>query len=209
MSTAELPFNVRLRPESAGLSMSPEEFDAATDYDDSVNFELIHGVLVVTPMASRSERSPNDLLGYWLQAYRYQHPAGSCLVETFFEDYLRTQNNRRRADRVIWIARAGSKPDPQIDVPTIAVEFVSVGKAAWQRDYVEKRDEYLEAGVVEYWVADRFRRVLTVYTKPGDKMSEQIVHENEIYRTALLPGFELPLKELLAAADRYRDAVDE
>ncbi len=188
--------------------MSPEEFDAVTDYDDSVNYELIHGVLVVTPTASRSERSPNDLLGYWLQAYRYQHPAGSCLVETVFEEYLRTHNNRRRADRVIWIARAGSKPDPQIDIPTIVVEFVSEGKAAWQRDYVENRDEYLQAGVVEYWVVDRFRRVLTVYTRQDGKVAEQIIRENEVYWTALLPGFELALKELLAAADRYRSAVD-
>ena len=187
--------------------MSPEEFDAVTDYDHSVNYELIHGVLVVTPMASRSERSPNDLLGYWLQSYRFQHPAGSCLVDTLFEEYLRTRNNRRRADRVIWIARAGSRPDPQVDIPTIVVEFVSEGKAAFQRDYQEKRDEYLEAGVVEYWVVDRFRRALTVYTRQDGKVSEQTIRENEVYRTALLPGFELALKELLAAADRYRGSA--
>ena len=29
--------------------MSPDEFDAVTEYDDSVNYELIQGVLVVTP----------------------------------------------------------------------------------------------------------------------------------------------------------------
>ena len=53
MSTAGLPVNVRLRPESAGLTMSPEEFDAVTDYDQSVNYELIRGVLVVARELSR------------------------------------------------------------------------------------------------------------------------------------------------------------
>ncbi len=38
--------------ESAGILMSPDEFDAAADYDESFRYELIHGVLVVTPMAS-------------------------------------------------------------------------------------------------------------------------------------------------------------
>src|SRR5437879_855186 len=156
MSTVDLPSRIRLGPESAGLVMSPDEFDAVTEYDDSVNFELIHGVLVVTPMASFAERSPNDVLGFWLRSYREQNPAGNCLIETVFEHYLRTRGNRRRADRVIWIAHAGRRPDPNRDIPTIVVEFVSSGKAAWRRDYIEKRDEYLEAGVAEYWDIDRF-----------------------------------------------------
>jgi Uma2 family endonuclease len=185
--------------------MTPDEFDAVVDYDDSVNYELINGVLVVTPMASRSERSPNELLGNWLFVYKQNHSAGGCLVETVFEEYLRTRSNRRRADRVIWVAHGKSRPNPQIDIPTIVVEFVSAGKAAWQRDYVEKRDEYLEAGVVEYWVIDRFRRLLTVYSHQAGQPSERIIHENEVYHASLLPGFELPLAELLAAADRWSE----
>jgi len=47
---------------------------------------------------------------------------------------------------------------------------------------------------------------LTVYS-PGDDATpaERTVHENEVYRTVLLPGFELPLAELLAAADLWGD----
>src|SRR6516225_8283387 len=66
MSTVEIQTAAaRLDASSAGISMTPEEFDAITDYDECFNYELINGVLVVTPMSSRSERSPNDLLGYW------------------------------------------------------------------------------------------------------------------------------------------------
>jgi Uma2 family endonuclease len=203
MSTVEIQTAIRLDADSAGILMTPDEFDAVTDYDECFNYELINGVLVVTPMASRSERSPNDLLGYWLQTYRYQHPAGSCLVETVFEEYLSTRDNRRRADRVIWIARPGMQVDPQVDIPTIVIEFVSAGKAAWRRDYVEKREEYLAAGVIEYWVIDRFRRSLTVYSRESGRPEETIVPESGVYTTAVLPGFELPLGELLAAADKW------
>jgi len=201
MSTIETLPGIRFGPESAGIVLSPEEFDAATDYDDCFRYELIHGVLVVTPMASGAERSPNDLLGYWLNCYRYQHPAGSCLVETGFEHYLRTRGNRRRADRVIWVAQSAYRPDPRTDIPTIVVEFVSSGKAAFLRDYEEKRGEYLALGVAEYWVVDRFRRTMTVYHNPPRAPAEHVVPENEVYRTDLLPGFELPLARLLAIAD--------
>lgn len=203
MSTADIATEMRLVPASAGITMTPEEFDAITDYDESVNYELVHGVLVVTPMASLAERSPNDLLGYWINSYRYQHPAGSCVVETAFEQYLSIHGNRRRADRAIWIEQATRRPDPNNDVPTIVVEFVSAGKAAWRRDYIEKKDEYLEAGVGEYWIFDRFRRSMTIYVRSDGKTVERVVGPNESYKTALLPGFELPLAELLCKADEW------
>jgi len=203
MSTVVTPTGLRLDAESAGLLMSADEFDAVTDYDDSVKYELIRGVLVVTPMSSRAERSPNDLLGHWLRSHRDQHPAGNCLLETVFEEYVSTGENRRRADRVIWVAQGDTRPNPQTDVPTIVVEFVSAGKAAWRRDYVEKRDEYLQAGIREYWVIDRFRRLLTVYCRLAGQPPETMVRETEVYCPVLLPGFELLLSELLASADKW------
>jgi Uma2 family endonuclease len=57
--------------------------------------------------------------------------------------------------------------------------------------------------VSEYWVIDRFRRSLTVYRNTP---SELVVREAETYQTPLLPGFELPLAQLLAAADAWEDA---
>src|SRR5882724_5927073 len=83
-----------------GMLMAPEEFDAITDYDDLYSYELINGVLVVNPIPSHFERSPNDELGHWLKNYQEQHPGH--LDETVFEEYIRTEKGRRRADRVIW-----------------------------------------------------------------------------------------------------------
>ena len=57
--------------------------------------------------------------------------------------------------------------------------------------------------MVEYWIIDRFRRTMTVYRNPPRAPAEQVVAENEVYRTDLLPGFELPLARLLAVADEW------
>jgi Uma2 family endonuclease len=78
---------------------------------------------------------------------------------------------------------------------------VSAGKRDRRRDYVEKRDEYLEVGVREYWVFDRFQRILTVYTQHRKKVQKKVIRENQTYTTELLPGFEVPLARLLALAD--------
>ncbi|MBI3463506.1 MAG: Uma2 family endonuclease [Planctomycetes bacterium] len=62
--------------------------------------------------------------------------------------------------------------------------------------------EYMALGVREYWVIDRFQRIMTVYT--SETGEGQRVAADEIYRTPLLPGFELPLAQLLSEADRWQ-----
>lgn len=191
-----------LGPTSAGLRLSLDEFDKAS-FEEGWHYELIHGVLVVSPPALENERDPNEELGYWLRTYKETHPEGKALDYTVYERTVRTPTNRRRADRVIW-AGLGRLPRKD-DTPTIIIEFVSAGKRDWERDYLEKRDEYLALGVREYWVIDRFDRTLTVFTKQGDEVKERVIRERQTYRTDLLPGFELPLGRLLGFANRWED----
>src|SRR5262249_35738801 len=135
-------------PSAASIAMTPEEFDTIDDYDDNYDYELIHGVLVVKPIPEEAEADPNGELGYLLRRYPEVHRQGSALDATLPGRYVRTAN-RRKADRVIW-AGLGRRPNPKEDIPTIVVEFVSSGRRNWRRDYVEKRREYLDAGVLEY-----------------------------------------------------------
>jgi len=201
MSLSPPSETVVIGPEQNGLKMTPQEFDDLTEVDELYTYELIHGVLVVNPPPLEQERGPNEELGYWLRQYQETHAQGNSLDATLSEQAVRTPDSRRRADRVIW-AGLGRQPDPVNDVPTIVVEFVSAGRRNWQRDYIEKRDEYLSLGIREYWVIDRFQRMMTVY-RSNDETQKQIIQENETYRPELLPGFELPLAKLLAAADRW------
>src|SRR5258707_4736568 len=151
-------------PESAGTLMSLQEFDKA-QFVEGWRYELIHGVLVVSPIPLESECDPNEELGHLLRAYRDAHPQGSTLNATLAERIVKTRRNRRRPDRVIW-AGLGRKPLPN-ENPTVAVEFVSAGKRDRKRDYEEKRDENMEIQIQEYWVIDRFKRRITAFARLG------------------------------------------
>jgi Uma2 family endonuclease len=61
----------------------------------------------------------------------------------------------------------------------------------------------MELGVAEYWIIDRFRRIMTVVANSPAGPHEQVIGENEVYRTPLLPGFELALARLFALADQW------
>jgi len=196
---------LKLTPEMAGMRMSPEEFDAVEEWDEDYNYELVEGVLVVVPPVSESERGPNEMLGYWLLRYKEDHPQGSSLDLTLPENLVKTPRSRRRADRVLWTG-LGRMPNLRKDRPTIAVEFVSAGKRSAQRDYVQKRDEYLVAGLKEYWIIDRFRRRMTVYRREQGEVVELVIRERDGYTTDLLPGFQLPLTRLLAVSDALDQA---
>ena len=102
---------------------------------------------------------------------------------------------------MIW-AGLGRRPSPRVDVPTIAVEFVSSGRRNRRRDYEEKRRDYLAVGVHEYWIVDRFARTLTVFRDPSRGPVEQVIREQENYRPELLPGFEVPLCAAIGQSGR-------
>jgi len=197
-----------LGPELAGTFMSVEEFDAAEEWEEGYRYELINGVLIVTPPPSEGERGPNDVLGHLFWTYKEHHPQGAALNYTLTEQTIATPRSRRRVDRVVW-AGLGRLPDVRRDRPTIAIEFVSSRRRDRVRDYQAKREEYGEAGIAEYWIVDRFRRRMTVIRYAGGQSSEIIVAEGETCRTPLLPGFELPLARLLREADELDRAQGE
>jgi Uma2 family endonuclease len=101
MSRLSTPRKLKLGLASAGMLMTPEEFDAVTAYDERFGYELINGVLVVTPIPLEAESDPNEELGVMLRNYRANHPQGTALDLTLPERYVRLAGSRRRADRVI------------------------------------------------------------------------------------------------------------
>ena len=97
MSVSQVLAPPKLGPHSAGVLMTPEEFDAIDEWDENYRYELINGVLVVSPLPLEQEADPNQLLGYLLLRYQEDHPQGSALDKTLPERYLRTERSRRRA----------------------------------------------------------------------------------------------------------------
>jgi len=213
MATATLPRKRKRNsppqifgPEFNGILMTPEEFDRA-EFADGWVYELINGVLIVSPIPLKQESDPNEELGYLLRLYQETNPKGKSLDFTLGEQYVKTSANRRRADRLIW-AGLGRLPEED-EKPTVIVEFVSKRKRDRDRDYEAKREEYQAIKVQEYWIIDRFERTLTAHILDNGKYRKKIVSETQVYRTKLLPGFQLPLARLLKLADRWPDKPQE
>lgn len=196
MSLAELPAIDRLNPEDNGLLMTPAEFDAVEDWDRDDVFELVQGVVIVSPAPVPHGRNPNDVLGHWVQTYQESHPNGSCVDETLPERDIAVANGRRLADR-IWVG-LGRIPNVDRGTPQIVIEFVSERRHDRGRDDVTKWREYREAGVLEYWKIDRTDRSVSVFTRD----SQEKYNETRIVRSPLPPGFERSVAELMKATDR-------
>lgn len=184
-----------------GTLMTPEEFDAGTDWDPEFSYELINGVLIVTPYPAASERGMNDFLAQQLLNYQDNHPEGSHLNLTLPEHTLATGENRRRADRVIWCG-LDHFPDVMRDMPQVVIAMVSADRRDRRRDYETKRSEYSQIGVLEYWIIDRFQRRVTIVRFDESGETEARLSESEILNTPLLPGLEVRLARLFATADR-------
>jgi Uma2 family endonuclease len=197
---------IEFGPECNGMLMTPVEFDRA-DFEEGWRYELINGVLVVSPIPSVQEADPNEELGHLLRTYRQTHPRGKTLDKTLAGRIVYVGDNRRRPDRVIW---AGLGRLPRLrETPTIIAEFVSKRRRDRIRDYETKRDEFMQARVAEYWVIDRFQRTMTVFTMVQGKIRKKVLHAQQTYRTELLPGFELRLADLFAISDEWVDVADD
>ena len=128
-----------IRPHWNGAHLTPEDFDACDDWEPGHRYELINGVLIVTPPPSEGERGPNEDLGRWLLNH-FDSQDSPPYYYTLPEHTVVRDANRRRADRVIW-AGLDRFPNVREDQPAIVVEFVSADRRDRIRDCETKRQE--------------------------------------------------------------------
>ena len=80
--------------------------------------------------------------------------------------------------------------------PDVAVEILS--PSTRRLDERLKRDLYERAGVEEYWLVDPDRNVVTIHRREASRfLPPETLDVTAIVTTPLLPGFELPLDNLL------------
>jgi hypothetical protein len=141
------------------------------------------------------------------------------------QDLDQSGNNRRTVygrvsrDRVSTVLQLYDFPPPTMHSPqretttsplqqlfVMNSSFMQERAAALARSVEREADPIAKvrgAGVKEYWIIDRFDRIMTVYTPGEDGAQIRVVAETETYQTELLPGFELPLEKILAQANKW------
>lgn len=161
------------------------------DFQEGRLYELARGVVVVTNVPGISHGRVVNRVGDLFALYNRDHPgrityrAGGAECRLI----LPTLRSDRHPDQAVYLT-----PPPEVEdqrlwmqwVPAIVVEVVS--KGGRRRDLIEKREEYLRLGVLEYWILDPQNRRLLALRRLGDAWEETIVPAGKTYRIHLLPG---------------------
>lgn len=191
---------IKIGPADHGRSMSLPDFEHA-EVQEGHLYELGRGVIIVSDVPSPRHLMQLNALRRQLHGYDLQHPgrihsiAGGSECKILLADL----ESERHPDVALY-----KNPPPEGDdfwaswIPEIVVEVVSPGSQ--QRDYVEKREEYLRFGVREYWIVDAEREEVLVLRRSGGRWVERTLHASDTYRTRLLPDFVFACQPVFEAA---------
>ncbi len=208
-TTASPPKPLLVGPENHGLAMPFEGFIEA-DFVEGWLYELARGIVVVTEVPGihhgRIVARVTETFVLYDVSHRgiinYRAGGGECSIR------LPGMKSDRHPDQAIYLF-----PDPKGPgvwtrwAPQIVVEVVSA--SGGDRDYVEKREEYLRIGVLEYWILDPKRRRMLVLARMGDVWEESVLNDEAIHRTDLLPGLEVRVGEILGPPADEDAGLDE
>jgi Uma2 family endonuclease len=91
---------------------------------------------------------------------------------------------------------------PEMPVPMLVIEVVSnsaTDKKSRDRDYIEKRREYAERGIPEYWIIDPDRQVVFVLTLQNQVYLEQEFKGEIAIASPTFPNLALTAQQVLKA----------
>ncbi len=116
---------------------------------------------------------------------------------------VRTIEGRVREPDIVWIT-AEQLPDPKrpSNGAQMMIEIVSKGYNDHQRDYQEKRTEYAQSAIPEYWIVDPETETITVLTLPAaanEYAEHGVFRIGETATSVLLPEFAVDVTACFAA----------
>ncbi len=184
-------------PADHGRRMKLVDFIHA-DFEEGWLYELARGRVVVTNVPGLNHGLIVMRLTSLFVVHAQAHPGAITYQAAGSDCRIRLPGmvSDRHPDHAIYLSPPPSGPGPWMEwVPALVVEVISKGSR--RRDEVEKRDEYLRVGVLEYWVIDPKRRAIRVHSRAGDTWRIESVPADAVHRTHLLPGLEVRPADLI------------
>lgn len=159
--------------------------------------EYTDGRLEFLPMPTKPHQRMLRFLFELLAAFVESRQLG----EVFFSPMrVRLAPRKYREPDIVFVAadRPQSESD-YCDGADLVVEVVS--EEGRKRDLEEKRRDYAEAGVPEYWIVDpREQRIVVLKLKARRYVQHGAFDRQQIATSALLPGFKADVSAVLDAA---------
>ena len=186
-------------------SMTLEEYLAYDDGTDT-HYELVNGVLVKMPTETPINRTiAMFLVSYFLQLGIPYY----CLAVGHQIEVSSSHVTARQPDLVVHseasaaaILQDGKLLRVDQPVPMLVVEVVSSSDTdprSRDRDYIEKRQEYAQRGIPEYWIIDPVSSVILMLTLADQTYKEQRFTDDMPLSSLNFPDFQLPAKRVLTA----------
>ena len=184
-----------LGPDDDGRPTTAEEF-AEAEYKGPYRYERVEGRLIVMSPEGTDHARLASRWQFHLSAYAKDRP--DVVDDVFAHPWVRLEDRTDRIGDVgVYLAREGPPWEVPVRAPDIMIEVVSKSARDRRRDFQEKRADYHRIGIREYVILDHFRHRVTVFTHaPGDYL-ERTLGPDDTYTSALLPGLEIALADLL------------
>ena len=210
-----------------GLYVTEEEYWArwyANPYSDrDVKYEWNNGRLEAKPLSNPAQVALYNWFLNILQHYVQSHPIARLInLETGFSLTIEDLEEVRGEKKVVRRPDIGvihndnpvewEKDDRSYKgVCDICVESLSDStKADVYRDTVEKRIEYAQGGVREYYILDPSEQYMHCYRRDAEGEYVEIeVDDDGVIRSRVLPGFQFRWDDLLRRPDIEELALDE
>jgi Uma2 family endonuclease len=170
----------------------------ALDERDRRMYELVHGYLEVLPMPTPLHQRIAFYLAKLLDAFVVARRLGEVLTAPC---PVRLGDKHYREPDVFFLRPGRVKSaDGQPEGADLVMEIVSPDPRDRDRDLVDKRRDYAQADISEYWIVDPQEQTITVLVLDGTAYREDGVYKpGETARSILLPGFEVDVAATFAA----------
>jgi len=146
-----------------------DELDAFPD--DGNRYELLDGVLFVTPAPLPAHEALIQRL--MLLLGNHLKPWPEVWIAPRSEVVL-APSNKLEPDLQVYRAASLPRTWSEVEERWLAIEVASRSTRLYDREY--KRDNYLQLGLREVWLVDRFDRVIRVITRER----AETTHETEL-----------------------------
>lgn len=162
--------------------------------DDGNRYELIDGVLHVSPFPNSSHQNVATQLVSILNEHVRKRKLGKVFAANL---KVVLDEPTGVGPDVVYISEArlqGLAPDGYYGAPDLLIEVLSTKPAL---DVLIKKPKYARAGVPHYWMVDPERRILQAFRLEGDHYLLAAEAAGEaIFEPSLFPGLVIPLADL-------------
>lgn len=191
---------IQISPEDHGRPMSLDDFEYAVGKEGYI-CELSRGIITVSDVPGRPHCLQVFAIRRQFASYDVTHLGRIHYLAAGSECKILAPDweSERHPDLAVYLTPMPPEEQPWRNwLPEIVIEVVS--SRSEERDYVEKREEYLSLAIKEYWIFDPDREEMLVLRRWGKRIVDRTVRSAEIYKTRLLPGFEFDRAKVFEAA---------